>query len=407
MVILAEDLTKYSDNYQLEINRRKAINKNDPTILELDNLRNIKIGNDPLKYMKYAQNPEVIWQQKAENTINPTYNMEKLATQQKFDAMKKAASSQLAYVDPAYDKLVDRTKDTYTDTKNMVSNETLNRGFGRSSYAVDKLTDVGIEENQAIGDINAERTSKINEINSAITMYDQQLADSLSQMDIDKAAKIAAKIDDLKTYYDTQKMQNDQFNLQKSGQEFNQGMQTKQFDLSKSGQEFSQNMQTKQFDYTKDMDLKKFTYTATQDKIQNALNAGQLSVSQANAALSEAKFKAENDPDSLDNQIKRATLIATEAGTAQTKAETENIQKGLTPSGGQPSGTQLSEAEILRGEESKLYNKIDSFTTTDKKGNKIPDEEAAKQWILSMKYNIINTFGKEYYDNLAYQYGIK
>lgn len=297
-------------DYQGLIDARKKLgfDDTDAQIIAWNQSRNEKMASDPLKYMQYASNPDAVWQTKAENAINPTYDMEKLALQNKYDTFKKTAADQLAYINPAYDKLVERTKDSYNDTKNMVNNETLNRGFGRSSYVVDKLADVANKENQAIGDINAERVSKVNEISSNIAMYDQQLADSLSQMDIDKAAKIAAKIDDLKAYYDNLKLQNDQFNLQKQNQEFNQNMQTKQFDLQKSGQEFDQNMQTKTFNYNRDMDLKKFTYQQTQDKIDNAYKAGQLSLQQRDAALAEAKFRADNDPNSIDNKLKRTQI---------------------------------------------------------------------------------------------------
>jgi hypothetical protein len=336
---MAENLTRYSDNYMAEINRRKSINPNDPTIAELNNLRNQKIASDPSNLMKYAQNPNEIYdimkknsapinpptnnyafsddelRTKAENAINPLYEMQRIATQQKFDKMRKAAENSKAYIDPAYDKYVDRTKESYQDTKNMVNNETLNRGFGRSSYVVDKLTDVSNKETQAIGDIEAERTSKMNEINSTINMYDEQLAESLSQMDIDKATQIASKMDELKRYYDGLKLEQDRFNLDKSGQEFNQNMQNKQFDLQSKNQSFNQDLQTKQynlqreeFNYNKDMDMKKFTFEQTQAKIDNAYKMGQLSLAQRDQVLAEAKFKADNDPNSLDNQYKKLQI---------------------------------------------------------------------------------------------------
>lgn len=422
---MAENLTQYSDNYQAEINRRKSINPNDPTIAELNALRNQKIANDPSKYMQYASNPNDIYsiiaknvqptynfsdnelKTKAENAINPVYDMQKLATQQKYDKLRKAAEDSRAYIDPTYDKYVDRTKESYQDTKNMVNNETLNRGMGRSSYVVDKLTDVGNKESQAINDINAERTTKMNEIDSTISMYDDQLADSIAQMDIDKATQIAAKMDELKQYYDGLKMQQDQFNLQKQAQNFNQDLATKQFNYSTEQDKIKNQQWQQQFDYSKDMDMKKFTYQQTQDKIQNSLNAGQISVSQANAALAKAKFDAENNKDSLDNQIKRAQLAELNASTAQTEAETKNIQGGLTASGGIPSGTELSESEKKRTEEVKLQTKLDSFIIIDKNGKVTTDSKKNQQeWIKTNKNNIIGTFGRDYYNSLAAEYGI-
>jgi hypothetical protein len=151
---------------------------------------------------------------------------------------------------------------------------------------------------------------------------------------------------------------------------------------------------------------KEMTFKQKQAEIDNAVSNGQLSIAQSQLLLSKAKWDAENDPESLDNQIKKAQLSGYNASTAQTLAETDNIKNGLTPSGGLPSGTQPTESEAKRAEEVKLQTKLDTFVTTDKKGNKVADKEAQKNWIKSNKSNIISTFGREYYKNLADEYYI-
>lgn len=59
---------------------------------------------------------------------------------------------------------------------------------------------------------------------------------------------------------------------------------------------------------------KQFTYAQMQDKIQNSLSAGRLSLDQAQLALSQARLKAEQDPNSLDNQIKKLQLEMAQYG---------------------------------------------------------------------------------------------
>lgn len=72
----------------------------------------------------------------------------------------------------------------------------------------------------------------------------------------------------------------------------------------------------KVFDYNKEIDARNFTYQQMQDNINNALKAGQLSISEANLALQKAKFAADQDPNSLDNQMKRQQLDSTTLGNA-------------------------------------------------------------------------------------------
>lgn len=87
----------------------------------------------------------------------------------------------------------------------------------------------------------------------------------------------------------------------------------KNFDYKAGRDKVSDNQWDKTFNFNKDTDMRNFTYQQTQDKINNAINQGQLSVSQGNLALSKARQDADQFPDSLDNQLKRDTLEANKA----------------------------------------------------------------------------------------------
>lgn len=208
-------------DYQAKINALKAINPNDPQISTLEQQRIAKGASDPLKYGKYFSDTTPIYSYMAQNAVEPAFNAEQLATEQRFDRLRQAQEAQKSTIDPTYDQYVDRTVEQYQKNKDMVNNETLNRGMGRSSYVVDKLTEVGNEEARAVSDINAQRATAIRNINANITSLDEQLAESLAQMDMDKASQIAAEIDNLRRYYNemqtTQANNERTFKLQEAG----------------------------------------------------------------------------------------------------------------------------------------------------------------------------------------------
>ena len=137
------------------------------------------------------------YQKQAETAVNPTYLADADAIRRKYQALIVANQANLGTIDSSYDKQIDRTRDSYGDIKDMVNNETLNRGMGRSSYVVDKLTDVGKDEAQAVGDIESERSAQVNSINNIINSYNQQMQESLARLDTQKASQIAAKVEEL------------------------------------------------------------------------------------------------------------------------------------------------------------------------------------------------------------------
>lgn len=66
----------------------------------------------------------------------------------------------------------------------------------------------------------------------------------------------------------------------------------------------------RQFDIGQENWQQQFTHQQMQDKIQNALAQRRISNEQAQIALQQARFYAEQDPNSLDNQYKKAQIDA-------------------------------------------------------------------------------------------------
>jgi hypothetical protein len=110
------------------------------------------------------------------------------------------------------------------------------------------------------------------------------------------------------------------------------------------------------------------SFNERQQQIDNAVRNRQLSMQEADLQLSRDKYAADNDPNSLDNQIKRQQLY--------------NMQN---PPPEQPTAT-----EAQRAEEAKLQQVLDSK----------PTEAERLNWIESNKVNIIQTFGRSYYLSL-------
>ena len=65
----------------------------------------------------------------------------------------------------------------------------------------------------------------------------------------------------------------------------------------------------REFEANYGLNLRQQSFQEAQAQIDNAIKRGQLSVSQGNLALQQAKFYADNDPNSIDNQIKQQQLI--------------------------------------------------------------------------------------------------
>lgn len=57
------NVNQYSNDYMAEINRRKAINPNDPFIKDLETARNQKISSNPEAYGKYSDMTKALWEQ--------------------------------------------------------------------------------------------------------------------------------------------------------------------------------------------------------------------------------------------------------------------------------------------------------------------------------------------------------
>ena len=112
--------------------------------------------------------------------------------------------------------------------------------------------------------------------------------------------------------------------LEAQNQLFNQDITTKQYNNDVKQQKLDNLYRQQTFDYQKsrdtvsdsqwqqqmNLDLRQESLTEAQQKIENALSSKRISQDDASQALQWAKFNAEQDPNSLDNQYKKAQIDA-------------------------------------------------------------------------------------------------
>lgn len=110
--------------------------------------------------------------------------------------------------------------------------------------------------------------------------------------------------------------------LASQSQTFNQNLTTKQYNQDVKQQKLDNLYRQQTFDYQKSRDavsdsqwqqtmnlnLRQQSYQEAQQKIENALSQKRISQEDASQALQWAKFNAEQDPSSLDNQYKKAQI---------------------------------------------------------------------------------------------------
>jgi DNA repair exonuclease SbcCD ATPase subunit len=126
----------------------------------------------------------------AEQELSGQYNS-------KMEQLKSNLASQLANYETSkgtinqnYDKQVDNQNLQNTLSENNFSNTMLGRGFGRSSMVTTGLAGMDDKNTRLVGNINANRTSELNNVNNQITNANNTYASSLKSLNDEKGAAI-------------------------------------------------------------------------------------------------------------------------------------------------------------------------------------------------------------------------
>lgn len=165
-----------------------------------------------LQTSTYQPKTEEQMQQEAQNRYRGVYEQQKLSAQQNYDATAQALQNQLATLGTAYDRQAKEAQAATDAAISAADRRSLSRGMQRSSYNAATLANLANKGNEALADIQADRTAAEGDIAGKQTLAAQQLRDQLAQLDNTYAADVQAAIDALKEQEYARQQEADQYN---------------------------------------------------------------------------------------------------------------------------------------------------------------------------------------------------
>jgi hypothetical protein len=192
------------------------------------------------------QSPDAIRKQ-AEDRLNPLYNAEVEALNQAADRARLAYEQQIGARNELYNLQKQETQQVAGQQRQRASDQSLKRGLARSSIAMNDQARVDASENAALQNLQRGLQIDLGNIQNQITMLENQLADSLRRLDIDKAIRLQSEIDTLTRQQEDKQYQITQIN--------NQYLQSERaFDYQKERDAIADQRWQTEFDWKKAMD---------------------------------------------------------------------------------------------------------------------------------------------------------
>lgn len=238
--------------------------------------------NVPIGYITYTPLSEEEIRRQAEEKVLPLYNAQVEALKQAAERQKQALQQQQEYLQYLYNLRRQDLQELYDQERQRASNEALKRGLARSTYAVDVQSRIGELETKALQQLQQDLTLQVGQLQSQITTLEQQLADSLRRLDIDRATQISSMIDQLRKEQEEKLLQIQQYNNELATRERQEQLQREQFDWEK---QFRQ----QQFDWQKALQEWEKQFKQQQFDWQKHIDQQQLALAKSRAASSSSK----------------------------------------------------------------------------------------------------------------------
>ena len=145
------------------------------------------IDKDNPLFQNLTFQPTKNYSQLGQNMYKPIYDAKTTAIRNRLNLDKQALSSQIDATDRMYDKQV-HEQNRMTDTsKSNYSNETLNRGLGRSTIATTGLASMDMANQRMVNDINEVRNSALQNIHGRIQSLSENAHAELSDLEGNRA----------------------------------------------------------------------------------------------------------------------------------------------------------------------------------------------------------------------------
>ena len=183
-----DEITEKTKNYSNLLDSFKQIDdkfklKSDDS-LNLEKMNFEKISDDQIK-------------QKAENNLYDYKNESLESIENNYQTNKTKLNDQISTVKQEASKQKDETKQLYSSLKQEASNDALKRGLARSSIVINVLDAFDQNMIKEYNKINEEIASKVENLNSQISLLDEQRQSALNAFDISYAVKLSNKIDEI------------------------------------------------------------------------------------------------------------------------------------------------------------------------------------------------------------------
>ena len=139
--------------------------------------------------LQYDQNK---YMEQAKQQYDSSYNAKVTSLKNQLAQNQQALDQQKTGINNNYDLQVQEQNLNNKLNKNNVSNTILGRGLANSSIAVSGLAEQDAKNTRLVGNINRERTSALNDIESQKSLLAQNLNNTLAQMAGDRETELMA-----------------------------------------------------------------------------------------------------------------------------------------------------------------------------------------------------------------------
>ena len=134
----------------------------------------------------------------AENLLAPQRNAELEAAQQKYDAARLSGEQEIESLAAELARSIEAQKRSYAQSAADVQTAALARGMGRSSYALETLSNTGDRLSRAVKELTDASEQKTAQARAQMALAAQQNAATQGRMNADYAKELAAKVQELK-----------------------------------------------------------------------------------------------------------------------------------------------------------------------------------------------------------------
>lgn len=131
-----------------------------------------------LQEMNYTPRTEAERRTIAENLYKNSLEQAMLSAQQQYDTSNLALQNQLNTLGTNYDRQLEAQREANAQTYSQADRAALQRGMQRSSYNLSRLANIALQGDEALANIQQDRTNAVNNITSQQALLSKQLAQS-------------------------------------------------------------------------------------------------------------------------------------------------------------------------------------------------------------------------------------